>query len=112
MTRSIFKPKEGISGSLFASLCISVLIVIALVGMASSSTDQLENDTVEVQILAINDLHGHLEPPQGTVLVGYNSSCQPVQVEAGGVEYLATYIKGLKATNPETILVSAGCINA
>ncbi len=108
MTRSIFKPKEGISGSLFASLCISVLIVIALVGMASSSTDQSENETVEVQILAINDLHGHLEPPQGTVMVGYDSCCQPVRVEAGGAEYLATHIKGLKATNPETILVSAG----
>ncbi|HOO53774.1 MAG TPA: hypothetical protein PLM24_09605 [Methanothrix sp.] len=56
---------------------------------------------------AINDLHGHLEPPPGTVTVGYNSSCQLVQVEAGGAEYLATHIKGLKATNPETILVSA-----
>ncbi len=108
MTRSTFKTRDGTSGSLFAGLCLSILIVIALTGLASSSPDPLENETQVVQILAINDLHSHLEPPQGTVKVGYNSSCQPVQVEAGGVEYLATHIKGLKATNPETILVSAG----
>ncbi|MDD2638957.1 MAG: metallophosphoesterase, partial [Methanothrix sp.] len=79
-----------------------------LTDLAISSPDPSENETLEVQILAINDLCGHLQPPQGTVKVGYNSSSQPVQLEAGGVEYLATHIKGLKATNPETILVSAG----
>jgi 5'-nucleotidase len=94
--------KIEISSAVFLAICI------ALTGLASSYPDPSENETLEVQILAINDLHGHLEPPQGTVRVGYNSDCQPVQVEAGGAEYLATHIKGLKATNPETILVSAG----
>lgn len=108
MTRSTYKIGYGTLRSLFTDLCLSVLIGIALTGLAFSSQDPSENETLEVQILAINDLHGHLEPPQGTVTVGYNSSCQPVRVEAGGVEYLATHIKGLKATNPETILVSAG----
>jgi 5'-nucleotidase len=108
LTRSIYKTGDGTSGSLFTGLCLSVLIAIALTGFASSSTDPSENEILEVQILAINDLHGHLEPPQGTVTVGYDSNCQPVQAEAGGAEYLATHIKGLKATNPETILVSAG----
>lgn len=82
-------------------------ICIALTGLASSS-DPLENETLHVQILAINDLHGWLEPPHGNVIVYYDSRFQPVQVAAGGIEYLATQIKGLKATNPETILVSAG----
>jgi 5'-nucleotidase len=108
LTRSTYKTGEGTSRSLFTGLCLSVLIAILLTGLAFSSPNPSENDTLEVQILAINDLQGHLEPPQGTVTIGYNSSCQPVQVETGGVEYLATHIKGLKATNPETILVSAG----
>ena len=62
-----------------------------------------DNDT-KVQLLAINDFHGHLEPTTpGTIQVG---CCNPVlnssgvqtgwaarSVPAGGVEYLATHIK-------------------
>lgn len=108
MTRSTYKTGDETSRSLFPGFCLSVLIAVLLTDLAISSPDPSENETLEVQILAINDLCGHLQPPQGTVKVGYNSSSQPVQLEAGGVEYLATHIKGLKATNPETILVSAG----
>jgi 2',3'-cyclic-nucleotide 2'-phosphodiesterase (5'-nucleotidase family) len=66
--------KIEILSAVFLAICI------ALTGLASSYPDPLENETLEVQILAINDLHDHLEPPQGTVRVGYNSDCQPVQV--------------------------------
>src|SRR5213592_3632549 len=57
---------------------------------------------VDVQILAINDFHGALEPPVGAA--GRIGSV----AAAGGVEYLATYLARLKATNPNTIVVSAG----
>ncbi|MGZ8199802.1 MAG: metallophosphoesterase [Methylosarcina sp.] len=56
---------------------------------------------VDVQILAVNDFHGHLEPPEG-------SSGRIGTVSAGGGEYLATHIKNLRAHNPNTVLVSAG----
>lgn len=58
-------------------------------------------DTVDVQILALNDFHGNLEPPAG-------SSGRIDGITAGGVEYLATYIDNLRATNPNTVVVSAG----
>jgi 5'-nucleotidase len=48
---------------------------------------------ISVHILAINDFHGQLEPPSD---------------DAGGAEYLATYIKKFKSENPNTIVVSAG----
>jgi len=102
------KLRYGIPRSIFADLCLSVLLCLATAGLALSSPALLENETLEVQILAINDLHGALEPPSGTVTVGRDSDCQPVKVAAGGAEYLATTLKGLSATNPETILVSAG----
>ncbi|HET8786216.1 MAG TPA: bifunctional metallophosphatase/5'-nucleotidase [Candidatus Limnocylindrales bacterium] len=57
---------------------------------------------VNVQLLAINDFHGNLEPPSGSggVING---------VAAGGVEYLATHIKNLHASNPDrTLEVAAG----
>ena len=53
---------------------------------------------VSVQLLAINDYHGNIEPPGGTFFG------QP----AGGAEYLATHIAALKAQNPNTIVVGAG----
>ena len=77
-----------------------------------------DNDT-KVQLLAINDFHGHLEPTTpGTIQVG---CCNPVlnssgvqtgwaarTVPAGGVEYLATHIKNLREQNSNTITVGAG----
>ena len=48
---------------------------------------------VSVQLLAFNDFHGNLEPPSG-------SSGRIGTVNAGGVEYFATHLKQLEATNP------------
>ena len=83
---------------------------------------------VEIQILGLNDFHGQLEvvnplassggrigslqgplpvppnPPQ-TCTPGGTPNCIP----AGGVEYLATHVAQLRATNPKnTVFVSAG----
>jgi 5'-nucleotidase len=71
-----------------------------------------------VQLLAINDLHGHLAPnTPGTIQVG---CCNPVftsgvqtgwtqkTVPAGGIAYLAAHMKALRATNKNTITVGAG----
>lgn len=63
------------------------------------------SDTVEVQILAINDFHGNLEPPAGS-----SGQIQTANgpIDAGGAEYLATHINQLRETNPHTVVVSAG----
>jgi 5'-nucleotidase len=57
--------------------------------------------TVTVQLLAINDLHGNLEPPTGA-----NGLIGPTP--AGGAEYLATHLKNDIARNPNSIIVAAG----
>jgi 5'-nucleotidase len=54
-----------------------------------------------VQLLAINDFHGNLEPPSG-------SSGLIDGVPAGGVEYLATHIEDAAAENPNSLVVAAG----
>lgn len=65
--------------------------------------------TVDVQLLAFNDFHGALKPPSGSsgkIVTG------PVPAtdfkEAGGVEYMATHVAQLRATNPNTLVVAAG----
>ena len=79
--------------SLFAVL----FLLISAVGSAGAKP----SGTVSVQILAVNDFHGNLEPPLG-------SSGRIGTVNAGGMEYLATHINELRATNANTVVVSAG----
>jgi len=56
---------------------------------------------VDVQILAITDFHGALEPGEG-------SNGRIASRDVGGLEYLATHLARLRATNPHTIVVAAG----
>ena len=71
--------------------------------------------TTEIQILGLNDFHGNLEPPTGSggrigALTGPAPGVcvAPTCYLAGGVEYLATHVRQLEATNPNTLFVSAG----
>ncbi|WBB74027.1 bifunctional metallophosphatase/5'-nucleotidase [Micromonospora sp. WMMD1128] len=69
--------------------------------------DQAEahSKPVDVQLLAINDLHGNLEPPTG-------SSGTIDGQTAGGVEYLASHLKAMRAAAKKqgkgTVTVAAG----
>jgi 5'-nucleotidase len=56
---------------------------------------------VDVQLLAFNDFHGNLDPPDG-------SSGRIGDTPAGGVEYLAAHLARLRAANPRTLVVAAG----
>jgi 5'-nucleotidase len=60
---------------------------------------------VEVQLLGLNDFHGHLEPTTpGTIAPDPTSP----RIPAGGAEYLATHIRTKAAENRNTLVVSAG----
>ncbi len=80
---------------------------------------------LELQILAINDFHGNLEPPTGTSATLVARADDPALVDhdagtigivgngtitfrAGGAAFLAARIKSLRADNPATVVVSAG----
>ncbi len=60
--------------------------------------------TTAVQILSLNDFHGQLRPPDSA-----SSGGRIGATPAGGSEYLASYVRDLRATNPKnTLFVSAG----
>jgi 5'-nucleotidase len=66
---------------------------------------------VRVQLLAINDFHGHLAPPPGSsgeIRTGSNPDGSPARVKAGGASFLARHLANLRATNPNTVVVAAG----
>ncbi|ABS23032.1 5'-Nucleotidase domain protein [Bacillus cytotoxicus NVH 391-98] len=64
-----------------------------------SQTPSEQNRYIDVQLLGINDFHGQLD----TVKKINNK-------EAGGAEYLATYLRDREKQNPNTLMVHAGDI--
>ena len=66
------------------AVCLAVAAPSALARVDAQAATQAP---VSVQLLAINDYHGNIEPPGGTFFG------QP----AGGAEYIATHIAALKA---------------
>jgi 5'-nucleotidase len=91
------------------SVSRTLLIVVGLVAVAVIAAplviprESATRPTVDVQLLALNDFHGNLEPPSG-------SSGQIDGVDAGGVEYLATQLRLLaeEVQRPDTLTVAAG----
>src|SRR5262249_42472153 len=79
------------------AIAITASALFGLVGSSGAGG----RASVKVQLLAINDFHGNLEPPRG-------SSGLINGMPAGGVEYLATHLKAAAAQNPDSLVVAAG----
>jgi 5'-nucleotidase len=81
-------------------LLLSLLALLAFPSAAAAGRD------VKVQLLGLNDFHGHLESTTpGTIAPDPSSP----RVPAGGAEYLATHLREKERTNRKnTLIVSAG----
>lgn len=86
-------------------LAASLSFLLALSGCATMREGAAT--PVDVQILAINDFHGALEPPRASV-AATGADGAAVQVPAGGAAHLASAIASLRDGNPHTITVAAG----
>ncbi|MGY0231292.1 bifunctional metallophosphatase/5'-nucleotidase [Longispora urticae] len=94
-------------------LLLATTAVALAAGMlaAQPATAGRPHDLADLQILAINDFHGNLEPPAGSsgrVVTGKDAAGKDITVDAGGVEYLATHLKNARVGNPNTTTVGAG----
>ena len=71
---------------------------------------------VAVEIIAINDFHGYLEPPRGTVDAPADAAEDSggsggfVAVPAGGAAWLAATIDAIRAQHANAVVVAAGDI--
>jgi 5'-nucleotidase len=78
---------------------------IAAIPGATAATRKPKPD-VQVQLLAFNDYHGHLEATTpGTVVV---DPLVPAGVAAGGSEFLSTHLDALRAGKRNSLTVAAG----
>jgi 5'-nucleotidase len=80
-------------------LCLAAAL-LALPAAAHAASD------VDIQLLALNDFHGNLEPnTPGTIRIDNPTS---PAIPAGGAAYLATYLRDAERTNRNTLTVTAG----
>jgi 5'-nucleotidase len=91
--------------SSIAAMLAALLLVVAAPASAQHKKKR-HPKPVEIQLLSINDFHGHLDPAQsGTVT---RTGLPEDRVPAGGAAYLATHIRMLRHRNPHTLFVAAG----
>ncbi|MBA4174971.1 MAG: bifunctional metallophosphatase/5'-nucleotidase [Leptothrix sp. (in: Bacteria)] len=89
-----------------ASLRLALPAVAAAV-LAGCASLLPPPEPVKVKVLAINDFHGNLKPPQGGIRLR-DAAGKLVPVEAGGAEHLATAVAQIRAKNPNHVFVAAG----
>ena len=91
-------------GRLLAAVGLSVAAIVAM-GAGQASTAKPAN-TVSLRLIAMNDLHGNLEPPAGSsgrvVLPG------GATVDAGGAAFLATHVRQLRDEVTNSVVVAQG----
>ena len=76
---------------------------------AHEAREPREAGTVALRILAINDFHGHLQPPPGGLRVpDPRRPGRTTSIEAGGAAHLATAVRTLAAERPHHVFVAAG----
>lgn len=92
--------------TVLAAIAGFVLAFVAPQASAAGPKPKKDKDTY-VQLLAINDFHGHLLPGTPGTIRDPDTPAGTA-VPAGGAAYLATTVKSLRGTNANTITVGAG----
>ncbi len=90
-------------------LVASVVAALTAMGVVACGGGYKAPAPVTVSLIGLNDFHGNLLPPSGSVTVADPANPAGTKVSAGGAAYLASLIKELKAQNPgNTLVVGAG----
>src|SRR4030081_1277996 len=90
----------------FCQVAAAAMLALAL-GPAPRA--QAQAAPVDLRILAINDFHGNLRPPEGGIRIADpDDKTRKIAVAAGGAEYMATLVKQLRQGAKNNIFVAAG----
>lgn len=93
--------------SLWASACL--LAALAGLSNLACAADPAARAPITLSLLALNDFHGNILPPPGSVVVPDPGNPSGARVSAGGAAYLSTLVRSLKQQNPDnTLLLAAG----
>jgi 5'-nucleotidase len=86
--------------------CRVLAFALAVAGADLAAAQQA---SVPVRLIAINDLHGHLEAGKNTVPVpDPRDPTRTVSLATGGAAHLATLVRRLRSEQPASVFVSSG----
>src|SRR4030081_2440562 len=91
------------------SFCEVVPAAMLALALGPHPRAQAQVAPVDLRILAINDFHGNLRPPEGGIRIADpDDKTRKIAVAAGGAEYMATLVKQLRQGAKNNIFVAAG----
>jgi 5'-nucleotidase len=91
------------------SFCQVVAAAMLALALGPAPRAQAQGAPVDLRILAINDFHGNLRPPEGGIRIADpDDKTRKIAVAAGGAEYMATLVKQLRQGAKNNIFVAAG----
>ncbi len=100
----------GVTAVAAAAAVAAVALPAGAQGAEGKGQGNGHGRTVDVQLLSFNDFHGNLEPPAGRS--GRVSEEQPdgstKDIDAGGVEYLATHLREAREGHKYSVTAAAG----
>src|SRR5665213_2404389 len=82
---------------------------LALLLLSLTGTEATAPGTVDVTVIAVNDVHGNIDPPPGGI--GIPDPAHPgqsVNIAAGGLDRMATLVKRIRAQHKNSIFVAGG----
>jgi 5'-nucleotidase len=93
----------------FSASCLSASLLLGAAGTAGAAAKAPSTKPITLSLIALNDFHGNILPPSGSVLVPDPDRPEGSRVSAGGAAYLSTLVHQLKSQNPRnTLVVAAG----
>jgi len=92
------------------TLLLATLVSFSSLGLAGKPVGQwAATAPITLTLIALNDFHGNIMPPGGSVLAPDSTNPAGTRVSAGGAAYLSTLVHQLRAQNPKnTLVVAAG----
>ncbi|WP_079062809.1 bifunctional metallophosphatase/5'-nucleotidase [Peterkaempfera griseoplana] len=103
---------------LLAGAATAGIVALAIPGAAASAAEHghgpahhpAKVHVENLQLLAINDFHGNLEPPSGSsgTIKETDATGAVVSTPAGGAEYLATALRDARKGHRDSLTVAAG----
>ncbi|MFH9980147.1 bifunctional metallophosphatase/5'-nucleotidase [Streptomyces sp. NPDC017179] len=105
-------PRRVVVAALAAAATLATAGALVAANPAQAGPDANSAPLKDLQLLAVNDFHGNLEPPAGSSgrVAERQADGTTKDIDAGGVEYLASSLRTARKGHDRSLTVAAGDI--
>ncbi|GED83075.1 bifunctional UDP-sugar hydrolase/5'-nucleotidase [Streptomyces sp. 6-11-2] len=105
-------PRRALIAALATAATLATAGALVAANPALAGSDANSAPLKDLQLLAINDFHGNLEPPAGSSgrVTERQADGTTKDIDAGGVEYLASSLRTARKGHDRSLTVAAGDI--